>query len=43
TTTPQEHKWDRTVLPGGTAVWVEVRSTDGTPIIVDGSLTGTVR
>ncbi len=43
TITPQEHKWDRTVLPGGSAVFVEVRSTDGTPIIVDGSLTGTVR
>lgn len=43
TTTPQEHKWDRTVLPGGTAVWVEVRSTDGTAIIVDGSITATVR
>lgn len=43
TNTPQEHKWDRTVLPGGTAVWVEVRSTDGTSIIVDGSITGTVR
>ena len=43
TNTPQEHKWDRTVLPGGYAVWVEVRSTDGTAIIVDGSITGTVR
>ncbi|MBA7708599.1 hypothetical protein ES703_117501 [subsurface metagenome] len=43
TNTPQEHKWDRTVLPGGSAVWVEVRSTDGTSIIVDGSITGTVR
>lgn len=43
TNTPQEHKWDRTVLPGGSAVWVEVRSTDGTAIIVDGSITGTVR
>lgn len=43
TTTPQEHKWDRTVLPGGSSVWVEVRSTDGTSINVDGVLTGTVR
>ncbi len=43
TNTPQEHKWDRTVLPGGSAVWVEVRSTDGTSIIVDATLTATVR
>lgn len=43
TTTPQEWKWDRTVLPGGSAVWVEVRSTDGTSINVDGTITGTVR
>jgi len=43
TTTPQEHKWDRSVLPGGTAVWVEVQSTDGTAIIVDAVITATVR
>lgn len=43
TTTPIDFKWDRTVLPGGYAVWVEVRSTDGTSINVDGMLTGTVR
>jgi len=43
TITPQTFKWDRTVLPGGYAVWVEVRSTDGTSITVDGSITGTVR
>ncbi|MBA7698376.1 hypothetical protein ES703_107053 [subsurface metagenome] len=43
TVTPVTWPWDRTVLPGGYAVWVEVRSTDGTPIVVDGMLTGTVR
>jgi len=43
TLTPLSFKWDRTVLPGGYAVWVEVRSTDGTPITVDGTITGTVR
>ena len=43
TSTPLTLPWDRTVLPGGSAVWVEVRSTDGTAIIVDGSLTGTIR
>ncbi|GAH69946.1 unnamed protein product [marine sediment metagenome] len=43
TLTPLSLKWERTVLPGGYAVWVEVRSTDGTAIIVDGTLTGTIR
>ncbi len=43
TLTPVTWPWDRTVLPGGYAVWVEVRSTDGTPIVVDGMLTGTIR
>ena len=43
TTTPQTWPWDRTVLPGGTSVWVEVRSTDGTAITVDATLTGIVR
>ena len=43
TQTPVTWPWDRTVLPGGYAVWVEVRSTDGTPIVVDGMLTGTIR
>lgn len=43
TSTPQEWKWDRTVLPGGYSVWIEVRSTDGTAIIVDASITGMVR
>ena len=43
TLTPVTWPWDRSVLPGGYAVWVEVRSTDATPIVVDGMLTGTVR
>ena len=43
TVTPLSFQWDRTVLPGGYAVWVEVRSTDGTSINVDGMMTGTVR
>ena len=43
TTTPQNFPWDRTILPGGTSCWVEVRSTDGTAIIVDAALTGIVR
>ncbi|MBA7685855.1 hypothetical protein ES703_94284 [subsurface metagenome] len=43
TTTPLTLKWDRSVLPGGYSIWVEVRSTDGTSIIVDATITGTVR
>lgn len=43
TSTPQNWKWDRTILPGGTSIWVEVRSTDGTSINVDATLTGTIR
>jgi len=43
TTTPQSWPWDRTILPGGTSVWIEVRSTDGTAITVDATLTGIVR
>ncbi|MBA7606322.1 hypothetical protein ES703_13470 [subsurface metagenome] len=43
TQTPLTVNWNRTVLPGGYAVWVEVRSTDGDPIDVDGTITGTVR
>jgi len=43
TQTPQTFKWDRSVLPGGYSIWIEVRSTDGTSITVDGILTGTVR
>ena len=43
TSTPVTMPWNRTVIPGGTSVWVEVRSTDGTHITVDGMITGTVR
>jgi len=43
TLTPLSLRWDRTILPGGYAVWVEVRSTDGTAIVVDGTITATVR
>ena len=43
TTTPQDWPWDRTILPGGTSCWIEVRSTDGTAINVDATLTGIVR
>lgn len=41
--TPTSFKWDRGILPGGTSVFVEVMSTDGTSITVDGSITGSVR
>ncbi|KKM80298.1 hypothetical protein LCGC14_1341270 [marine sediment metagenome] len=43
TSTPLAFSWDRGVIPGGTSCWVEVRTTDGTSIIVDGVMTGTVR
>jgi len=43
TQTPLTFNWDRTVLPGGTSVWVEVRTTDGTAVIVDATITGTIR
>ena len=43
TSTPAEWPWRRTVIPGGTSVYVSIRSTDGTSIIVDGSITGSVR
>ncbi|KKN00590.1 hypothetical protein LCGC14_1136310 [marine sediment metagenome] len=43
TSTPLTLDWRRTVVPGGTSVWIEVRSTDGTEITVDGVITGTVR
>ena len=43
TLTPLSFRWDRTVIPGGYAVWVEVRSTDSTLVNVDGTLTGTIR
>ncbi|MBA7613104.1 hypothetical protein ES703_20347 [subsurface metagenome] len=44
TSTPVEMTWRRTVLPGGTSVYVGVRTTDGTTsIIVDAMITGSVR
>lgn len=43
TTTPQNWPWRDTSIPGGYSVWVQVRSTDGTVITVDGSITGTYR
>lgn len=43
TSTPMNLPWRRTILPGGTSVYVEVVSTDGTPINVDGIITGSVR
>ena len=43
TSTPLEMPWRRTVLPGGSSVYVEVVSPDGTAIVVDGMITGSVR
>jgi len=43
TNTPLEMPWRRTVIPGGTSVYVEVVTPDGTAIIVDGMITGSVR
>ncbi len=43
TNTPLDMPWRRTVLPGGTSVYVEVVSPDGTAIAVDGMITGSVR
>jgi len=42
-TTPVTMPWRRSVLPGGSSVLVEVRTTDGTSINVDGLITGSVR
>jgi len=41
--TPVTMPWRRTVLPGGSSVWIETHSTDGTAINVDGLITGSVR
>jgi len=35
--------WRQTVIPGPASVTIEVRSTDGTSIMVDGTLTGSER
>ena len=42
-TTPVNLPWDRTVLPGGTSVWVEVASPTGANINVDATITGSIR
>ena len=41
--TPLSIVWRRNQVPGGTAVYVEVMSTDGTEIAVNGLLTGSVK
>ena len=43
TSTPVSYTWHRGVIPGGTSVYVEVMSTDGTSINVDAAITGTER
>ncbi len=43
TTTPLTQPFRETKIPGGTSVWIELRSTDGTSINVESSLSGTVR
>jgi len=42
-TTPLTQPWNDTKIPGGTSVYIQVRSTDGTSINVEASLTATVR
>lgn len=41
--TPVTMPWRKSVLPGGSSVYIEVRTTDGTSINVDGLITGAVR
>lgn len=42
--TPVTMPWRKTVLPGGSSILIEVRTTDGeTSINVDGLITGSVR
>lgn len=43
TTTPLTLPFRDTKVPGGTSVYIEVRSTDGTSINVEASLSGSVR
>ena len=43
TSSPLSLPWRGTVLPPNSSIVVEVRSTDGTSIIVDATLTGTER
>lgn len=42
-TTPLTQPWTDTKIPGGTSVYIQVRSTDGTSLNVEASLTATVR
>lgn len=41
--TPINWPWDRTILPGGTEVSVQVYSADGSAITVDGQISGSIR
>jgi hypothetical protein len=41
--TPVDFNWREGLLPGPATVMVEVRSTDGTSITIDGLITGTFR
>ena len=43
TTTPFSLPFRDTKIPGGTSIYIELRSTDGTTINVEASLSGTVR
>ena len=43
TNTPLDMPWRHTVIPGGTAVYIEISSPDGSAIVVDGIITGSVR
>lgn len=43
TTTPLTLPFRNTKIPGGTSVYIEIRTTDGTSVIVEASLSGTVR
>lgn len=43
TTTPLTLPFRNTKIPGGTSVYIEILSTDGTSIIIEASLSGTVR
>jgi len=43
TSTPLDLTWRRTVIAGGTSVYIEVLSNTGVAIIVDGMITGSER
>lgn len=42
-TTPVNFPFQRGILPGGTSVWVDFMSSDGTSVTVDGTITGSIR